>query len=117
VLRSVGIASARGLAALLCCAWLVQAAVAAMQSDACHSRIVVSFSRAESARPDPGFVTQLARTARVHLTFLRALGPGLYSFLLTSTDHDPSCRRALERLKRDARVRSAEIDMRRRAQN
>ena len=64
--------------------------------------------------PDEKFVTDLARATGVQLAFIRAVKPGLYVFSLTSAEPDPGgCRKALERLRRDERVRSAEIDARR----
>lgn len=63
--------------------------------------------------PDETFVSELARATGVQLAFTRAIKPGLYVFSLASAEADPGCREALERLRRDARVRSAEIDARR----
>jgi len=58
-------------------------------------------------------VTDLARAVGVQLALIRTVTPGLYVFSLASAESDPGCREALERLRRDARVRSAEIDARR----
>lgn len=78
----------------------------------CKARIIVGLAQAEPP-PDERIVTDLARTAGVQLAFIRAITPGLYVFSLASAESDPGCREALERLRRDARVRSAEIDERR----
>jgi len=115
--RTVSTATVSGVLVLLGCAGLVRPVGAALEGDTCHSQIIVRLAHGQGSSPDRHFVTQLARATDVHLTFLRALGAGLYSFALSSADRDPGCRRALERLSRDPRVRSAEIDMRRRAQS
>jgi hypothetical protein len=81
----------------------------------CETAIIATFSEDQGSRPDDGFVTDLARSAEVHLTFLRLAGPGLYVFTLSSMDPDPSCREALGRLRHDARVRSVDKDLRRKA--
>jgi hypothetical protein len=84
-------------------------------AEMCETPIIATFSEDQGSRPDDGFVTDLARSADVHLTFLRLAGPGLYVFTLSATDPDPNCREALERLRRDTRVRSVDKDMRRKA--
>ena len=84
--------------------------------DDCRCQIIVSLREDPGGRVDDGFVTDLARVSAVQLTFLRAIGPNLYVFSLVAADSDPSCRGALARLRRDPRVRSVDLDERRRAQ-
>lgn len=80
---------------------------------ACKARIILGLVQAEPP-PDETFVKDLARATGVQLTFIRTVKPGLYVFSLTSAESDSGgCREALERLRRDERVRSAEIDARR----
>jgi hypothetical protein len=83
---------------------------------ACSARVMISFSQPVAAEPDDSFVTDLARGARVHLVFLRAVGAGIHLFELTAEDSDPTCGDALERLRRDSRVRSADLDVARKHQ-
>lgn len=89
---------------------------AATHEDGCHIRVIIAFAPAQGVPPDAHFVTNLAHTAAVQLTFLRSIGPGLDLFALSTTERDPSCRDALGRLRHDPRVRSADVDQRRRVQ-
>jgi hypothetical protein len=58
-------------------------------------------------------VADLARAADVQLTFVSVIARNLYLFALSGSGGDADCRRALERLRQDARVRSVDIDERR----
>ncbi len=91
-------------------------AAAATHEDGCHVRVIVAFASPQGAPPDAHFVTNLAHATAVQLTFLRSIGPGLDLFALSSSERDPSCRNALARLRHDRRVRSADVDQRRRVQ-
>ncbi len=82
----------------------------------CDARIIVTFNQALDAAPNVAFVTDLAHAAKVHLTFLRIAGPSLYVFSVSAADEDSSCRNVLERLRRDPRIRSVDVDERRKAQ-
>lgn len=82
------------------------------QAADCKARIIVGLAQAEPS-PDEKFVTDLAHAAGVQLTFIRTVGRSMYVFSLMSAESDPGCREALERLRRDARVRSVEMDARR----
>jgi hypothetical protein len=88
------------------------AATEQVRADDCKARIIVRLAQAEPP-PNEIFVTDLARAVGVQLALIRTVTPGLYVFSLASAESDPGCREALERLRRDARVRSAEIDARR----
>jgi hypothetical protein len=90
----------------------IAAQPASSQVDPCATQVIVAFSRDQGNRPSDRFVSDLARADGVRLTFLRTLGSGLYVFLLAAPDS--KCRDALERLRRDARVRSVDVDQRRR---
>jgi hypothetical protein len=80
----------------------------------CSSRVIVTFVQRLERDPDDAFVGSLAAAAGIQLAFLRSAGPGLYVFALADSESDSSCRDSVERLRRDARVRSVEIDARRR---
>lgn len=81
-------------------------------TEVCATQVIVAFSKDQGSRPNGGFVRELARADGVQLRFLRTIGPDLYVFSLATPE--PKCRDALERLRRDARVRSVSVDQRRR---
>ena len=81
--------------------------------NACHTRVVITFAGSPGERPADDFVMEISRAANVVLVFVRAAGPGLYVFQLDADDSDESCSLALARLRRDARVRSVDLDQRR----
>jgi hypothetical protein len=80
---------------------------------ACSSRIILTFAQPPVGEPDRVFVTSLANDSGVQLSYLHSAGAGLYVFALAS---DLSCLDSLERLRRDPRVRSVDIDERRKPQ-
>jgi len=90
----------------------IAAQPARSQIGPCATQVIVAFSRDQGNRPSDRFVRDLARADGVRLTFLRTIGLGLYVFSLAAPDSN--CRDALERLRRDARVRSVDVDQRRR---
>jgi hypothetical protein len=92
------------------------AAPAAASTQICEQRIIVSFQHDPGRAPDASFVTDLARATRVQLTFLRLAGPNLYVFSLSTSDPDPRCAAAIDRLRKDARIRSVDLDQQRRVQ-
>lgn len=83
----------------------------------CESRVILTFPADRGSHPDTALVADIARTARVRLEFLRSAGPGLYVFALAAPGDDPDCRRAIARLRDDSRVRSVDLDRRRRVQS
>jgi hypothetical protein len=80
--------------------------------DGCRVRAIVAFAAPAAVASDPDYVTDLSRAAGVGLTFLRDAGGGLHVYDLTAPEED-GCAAALERLRRDPRVRSADVDARR----
>jgi len=83
----------------------------------CSLRVIVAFSQEFSTSPDSAFLKDVERTARVGLSYIRSVTPALHVFTLTASDAgDPSCERALARLRAEPRVRSADIDARRQIQ-
>lgn len=81
----------------------------------CATRVIVSFTEEQGATPSPELITRIEHEAAVQLHFVRATGPHLYVFSLSATDGDPSCSEALMRLRRNVRIRSADVDARRHA--
>ena len=113
---SSGFRRVTGLIVLTACLGCVGApAPAGTSSQMCEQRIIVSFRHDPGGAPDASFVTDLARATRVQLTFLRLAGPNLYVFSLSTTDPDPRCAAALDRVRKDARIRSVDLDEQRRA--
>jgi hypothetical protein len=80
---------------------------------ACSSQIIMTFVQPLDGDPEESFVASLASAAGVQLAFLRSAGPDLHVFALAGSESDASCRDSLRRLRRDPRIRSAEIDVRR----
>lgn len=79
----------------------------------CNSRILVTFTQSAGLPPDAGLIREIARSAGVRLKYVSALSANLGVFEL-SVPGEPSCENALERLRHDARIRSADPDARRR---
>jgi hypothetical protein len=76
----------------------------------CRLRIIATFDRP----PDSALLEDLARVSRARLQLLREMPADLYLMELAADEPaDAACSRALERLRRDERVRSADIDERR----
>ena len=75
----------------------------------CRLRIIVALDRA----PDPALLEDLARVSSAELNLLNEMPADLYLIELAVDEPDAACSRALERLRSDERVRSADIDERR----
>jgi hypothetical protein len=82
---------------------------AASSGDECEARIIVTFN----APPDAGGIAALATASDTRLNVVNRLRPDLYVLDLAARGGQSACTAALERLRRDARVRSAEFDTRR----
>jgi hypothetical protein len=83
----------------------------------CGLRVIVAFSQDFQSAPDAAFVRDVARAARVELTYVRSITPALHVFTLAAANAgDPGCEQALARLRSEPRVRSVDIDARRRTQ-
>ena len=100
--------------ALLCS---VAAACAQPREDArgadrardCELRVIASLPSA----PDAALLADLGRSSGSRLELASAIGANLYALTLTTAGPAEQCRAAMERLRRDARVRSVEVDARR----
>jgi len=104
-----------GLMVAACAASDASQKPGAAHDAACASQVIIVFAQAQAATPDPGLVAQIAQAASVQLSYVRTAGPGLYVFSMSAADADSSCKDALHRLRQDARVRSVDVDARRRA--
>ena len=82
--------------------------------DPCAIRIIIVFKDDPGDHPDADLVAGGERDASLTLTYVREAGPNLFVYSLSSAAPDAGCRQALERLRRDARVRSADVDAQRR---
>jgi hypothetical protein len=83
--------------------------VAATTSADCSARILIGFVTAA----DESVVAAVAQAAAVRLTIVSRLLPDLYVIDLSSDGPDSACAAALERVRADTRVRSADLDTRR----
>jgi hypothetical protein len=93
--------------------WSATVSAKALAAPACSSQIIVTFIQRFDGDPDDAFVSSLAAAAGIRLAFLQSAGPGLYVFALAGGESDSTCHDSMERLRRDPRVRSVEIDARR----
>jgi hypothetical protein len=79
----------------------------------CDARVLVELVHGLRAAPDKAWVQDLGAAAGVRLRYLRPLRPHWYIFRLRDDRDGADCEQALSRLRRDPRVRSAELDKRR----
>lgn len=79
--------------------------------ESCDEQIILGLA-AGLARTDE-LVSDIARVAAVDLVYLRSVSRTLHVFALSAPGQDADCREALGRLRRDSRVHSVEIDVRR----
>ena len=66
--------------------------------------------------PDGTLVADLDRVSGSRLEVLRTMTSNLYLFSLEAQGPQPECDAAVERLRRDPRVRAVDLDERRQAQ-
>jgi hypothetical protein len=83
------------------------------RAGACKVRIILGLAQAMQPPPSDQWVRDLAAVNGVKLHYLRAITPELYLFRLTAPDADGSCSAAIARLRRDSRLRSVDLDQRR----
>lgn len=85
---------------------------AAPSSD-CQARIILGLVTSAPPPPDDTWVQELAAASGVRLHYLRAITSRLYLFRMTAPNSAGGCAAAIERLRADPRLRSAQIDQRR----
>ena len=66
--------------------------------------------------PTPALVEELSRASGARLELVRTMTSNLHLFSLTAAGAEAECAAAIERLRRDPRVRSVDLDQRRQAQ-
>jgi hypothetical protein len=111
----VGAAAVLLLCALLAfvgCAQRVAGADVAPPSE-CQATIILGLAAPAPPPPDERWVQQLAAASGVRLHFVRAITPSLYLFRMRATGSAGGCPAAIERLRADPRLHSAEIDQQR----
>jgi hypothetical protein len=82
-------------------------------SERCTVRVIIAFSPEMQRAPDDRFLSELGRTADAELRFVSTIAPNLHLFTLSAAGGASRCHDALERLRHDSRVRSADLDERR----
>ena len=66
--------------------------------------------------PTPSLVADLGRASGARLELVRTMTSNLHLFSLTAPGAEAECTAAIERLRRDPRVRSVDLDQRRQIQ-
>ena len=79
----------------------------------CSIRVIVAFSPEMAHASDDSVLKDVAHGAGVELVFVRTIASNLHVFTLSAADGESGCHHAVERLRRDVRVRSVDIDTRR----
>lgn len=102
---------------LLVCGFAVPAigvaGAATAQAGACNVRIILGLAQAMQPPPSDRWVQDLAAANGVELHFLRAIAPALYLFRLNAPDAADNCSAPLARLRKDSRLRSVDLEQRR----
>ena len=80
---------------------------------ACRVRVILGLVQAMPPPPTDTWVQELAAANGVQLHYLRAITPDLYVFRMTAASSAGDCDAAIARLRGDWRLRSAQIDQRR----
>jgi len=82
---------------------------------ACNSGILVTFVQGTAQPPDHSLIQDIEQSAGVKLVFVSQISGNLDLFKLSVPEVDPGCGSALQRLRRDTRIKSADLDARRQA--
>ena len=78
----------------------------------CSVRVIAGLASA----PDDALLADLSRASGARLELVRSMTSGLYLLSLQAAGPESECMAAIERLRSDARVRSVDLDERRRIQ-
>lgn len=79
----------------------------------CSERIIVTLQSA----PTDELVADLRRVSGAQLELVRTMTSNLHLFSLTAVGPEAECTAAVERLRRDSRVRAVDLDQRRQVQS
>jgi hypothetical protein len=79
----------------------------------CTAQLIVALQPV----PDDALVADLARVSGARLELVRTMTSNLHLFTLTAAAPEPECTAAIERLRRDPRVRAVDLDTRREIQS
>lgn len=89
-----------------------RADVAVAATAMCNLQVIVALD----AAPDAALLADLSRVSGARLELIRAMTSNLYLLALEAQGDDSECRAAMERLRGDPRVRSVDVDARRKIQ-
>ena len=78
----------------------------------CTLNVIVALD----AAPDAALLADLSRVSGAHLELIRTMTSNLHLLALEARGDDSECKAAMERLRGDARVRSVDVDSRRKIQ-
>ena len=78
----------------------------------CSVRVIAGFT----SPPDAALLADLSRASGARLELIRDMTSGLHLLSLQAAGSDSECMAAIERLRSDTRVRSVDLDERRRIQ-
>lgn len=84
----------------------------AREPTGCAVQVIVALQSA----PDATVVAELGRASGARLELVRTMTSSLHLFSLTAPGPAAECTAAIERLRRDSRVRSVDLDQQRRIQ-
>jgi hypothetical protein len=89
-----------------------RADVAEAAPSTCTLRVIVALN----AAPDAALLADLSRVSGAHLELIRTMTSNLHLLALEAQGDDSECKAAMERLRGDPRVRSVDVDERRKIQ-
>ena len=78
----------------------------------CSLRVIVALD----ATPDAALLADLSRVSGARLELIRTMTSNLHLLALEAQGDDSECKAAMERLRGDPRVRSVDVDSRRKIQ-
>lgn len=89
-----------------------RAEVAQAAPSTCMLNVIVALD----AVPDAALLADLSRVSGAHLVLIRTMTSNLHLLALEAPGDDSECKAAMERLRGDPRVRSVDVDSRRKIQ-
>jgi hypothetical protein len=84
----------------------------AAATSTCNLNVIVTLDMA----PDAALIADLSRVSGARLELIRTMTSNLYLLALEAQGDDSECKAAMERLRGDPRVRSIDVDARRKIQ-